>query len=137
MIISFSFIKLIYIILSIIPLKKDFKRIKSILIGEIPENFLKTSFYIDNIFFKIQNFKEDYRYIRYELFPKIEWTKLKLLFNKIKLFMIEVLALKLLYKVGGLVIIKLERINKIKVWLVPKEVINVRKFLRVITMIRR
>ena len=53
-----------------------------------------------------------------------------------KLFIIKVLMLKLLYKIKSLIIIKFKRINKIKVWLIQKEIINVRKFLKAIIIIK-
>lgn len=111
---GFSFKELIYIVLGDIPAgEDDFPGMKSLLVVEDGLSLPKVSFYIDDMFSGLSNFQDAYNFMTNELFPRLEWARLKLSFKKIELFMDEIVALRTLYKKGGIVYVTPERRDKI------------------------
>jgi hypothetical protein len=134
---GFSMTELMYITLGEIPATENFPGWPSTLATESEGELPKNAFYIDDIFAGITTFEEGYSYMKDVLFPRIEWAKLKLSFQKLELFIDEVTALGIVYRSGGKVLTKPERAEKIHDWPIPKNLIDVRAFLGAIGMTRR
>jgi hypothetical protein len=54
-----------------------------------------------------------YEFLQDYLLPRIEWSMLKLLFKKLRLFCDEICALGFIYKIGGIMSTKPERADRI------------------------
>ncbi|CAD6500186.1 BgTH12-04289 [Blumeria graminis f. sp. triticale] len=135
---GFSSTELMYIVLGDIPPgQNQFPGMKSVLVPEDNSSPPKASFYIDDMFSGFQNFKDAYDFMADELFPRLEWSRLKLSFKKMELFKEEVVALGTLHKKGGIVCVTPERRDKIRIWPTPTNASEVRAFLGAINMTRR
>jgi hypothetical protein len=77
-----------------------------------------------------------YNFLKDYLLSRIEWSMLKLLFKKLRLFCDKICALSLIYKIGGITSIKPERANRICHFLVLTNQIIVQSFLRLVQMTR-
>lgn len=60
------------------------------------------------------------------------WSWLKLILSKVKIKMTKIFVLGEKYKIGGKIILKLDKIKKIFTWLVLQNQIAVRGFFRTI-----
>ncbi|POS82123.1 hypothetical protein EPUL_005556, partial [Erysiphe pulchra] len=121
-----------------IPAGNDgFPGMKSLLVAEDDLSLPRISFYIDDMFSGFSNFQDAYNFTANELFPCLEWARLKLSFKKMELFMNEIVALGTLHKKGGIVCVIPERRDKIKIWPTPSNATDVRSFLGAINMTRR
>lgn len=135
---GFSFTEFMYIVLGDIPPGENhFPGMKSLLVSEDVLTPSKASFYIDDMFSGFHNFKDAYDFMAEELFPRLEWSRLKLSFKKMELFMDEVVALGTLHNSDGIVCVTPERRDKIQFWPTPKNTSEVRAFLGAINMTRR
>ena len=89
-------------------------------------------FYMNNIFRAFNTNQEQYIFLRNYLFQSIVWSKLKRLFSKLKIRINKIFALGKEHKIGGKIRLKLDKIGKILLWLVPQDQILVKAFLRTI-----
>ncbi|KAI0996282.1 hypothetical protein K3495_g11899 [Podosphaera aphanis] len=136
--VGFSFTELMYIVLGDIPEGENkFQGMKSTLIANDESSLPKASFYIDHMFSGFSNFEDAYGFMANELFPCLEWARLKLSFKKMELFMEEVVALGTLHKGGGIVCVTPERRDKISSWPTPTNATEIRTFLGAVNMTRR
>jgi hypothetical protein len=76
-------------------------------------------FYINDIFSSKESPQEMYKFLQDYLLPRIKWFILKLSFKKLRLFCDEICALRLIYKIGGIMLTKLEQADRIRHFLVP------------------
>jgi len=115
-ILAFLFIELMYIVLNTIPklslLIDSYSKLESLLIFLEFLNILPYyCFYIDNIFFGFKDFKTIYIFLKDYLLSCLLWSKLKLLFKKLKLFIDKIIVLGIKHKVSRKIYIKLDRVD--------------------------
>ena len=70
-------------------------------------------FYMDNIFGAFNTYQEQYISLREHFFPRMVWSKLKLLLLKLKVGITKIFALGGEYKTGKRVRLKPDKIEKI------------------------
>ncbi|KAK6585464.1 hypothetical protein PZA11_002191 [Diplocarpon coronariae] len=138
---GYSMTELMYIMLGQIPPNEpghgDFAGQPSVIVAPDENSLPMCGFYVDDIFGGCQDFEEGYRFMADELFPRVAWARMRLSFKKMELFMEEVVALGVTHKSGGLISTKPERLNKIRMWPVPKSATQVREFVGAIGITRR
>jgi len=66
-----------------------------------------------------------YEFLQDHLLLRIEWSMLKLSFKKLRLFCDEICALRLIYKIGGIMSTKPKRADRIRHFPVPTNQIMV------------
>lgn len=86
-------------------------------------------FYMDDFFGGFGSFQELYDFLREHFLPRVEWARVRLSFKKLKLFEDTIRALGVTHKIGGLVHILEERVEKIARWPTPTDLSGVRGFL--------
>lgn len=70
-------------------------------------------FYINDFFESFENFKNQFRFLRDYFLLRVKWIKLLLSFKKLRLFALDIKALKVLYKIEDHVHILKERVTKV------------------------
>jgi len=105
---AFSITELMYIAIGAIPKSEGailggFDDVEpSLLVSGSPGGLPNLVFYMDDIFSGCKTFEEGYNYLEYYLLPWLLWSRLKLSFKKLKLFMDRILALGIVHKAGGI-----------------------------------
>ena len=75
--------------------------------------FFSLIFYMNDFFEKFKNFENQFRFLRDHFLSRIEWTRLKLSFRKLKLFINQIKTLNVIYVIDEHVYILKNRIIKI------------------------
>ncbi len=107
---SFTFSELMNIIFRPIP---SAQTELSLLHGRTANDTASLMFYMDNIFRVFRTYQEQYIFLRDPFFPRIVWFRLKLILSKLKIGMTKIFALEEENKIGGRVILKPDKIEKI------------------------
>ncbi|KAI1872008.1 uncharacterized protein JN550_004211 [Neoarthrinium moseri] len=102
-----------------------------------PHDLRKLLKYMDDIFVMHVDFREQWSFIRDELFPRLAWAGLRLSLKKMFLGYDEVLAVGVTHKIGGRIAVKKVRSEKLREWPVPTDQTGVRAFLGAIGPTRR
>jgi hypothetical protein len=76
---------------------------------------------MDDIFLVHKDFPSQWIFIRDHLLPRLLWAGLKLSFKKVFLGMREVLAVETVHGIGGRLVVKPERAEKLREWPVPQD----------------
>ena len=98
---------------------------------------LSLTFYMNDFFDEFISFENQYDFFRNHFFSRIEWIRLRLSFKKLKMFMIEIIALKITHFVNEFVRISNDQIAKIMRYFKSIKLSDVRDFLKMIDIIRR
>jgi hypothetical protein len=101
------------------------------------DTLLPLKFYFDNIFSGHKSVDEALYFLESELLPRIEWSQLKLLFKKLRLFYDQVTALGVDHRIHGIIQTKVACTEKIQTFPVPTELGGVQSFLGTIGITRR
>lgn len=109
----------------------------SLLEPEINGEPAMVSFYMDDSFHGIESAEKTYVALHDHVLPRLAWSKFKLSFKKLKLFMREISALEMIHKVGVISTTRYDRTEKIKSFPVPQDVTAVRSFLATIQITRK
>ncbi|KAI1003606.1 hypothetical protein K3495_g4596 [Podosphaera aphanis] len=92
---------------------------------------------MDDSFHGSESAEKTYGALHDHILPRLAWSKFKLSFKKLILFMEEISALGMIHKVGGISTTKYDRTEKIKSFSVPRDVTAVRSFLATIQITRK
>lgn len=85
--------------------KDDFLDLESPLVVKDDPSIPNVSFYIDDIISGVSNFQDVYNFMAIELFPRLDWARLKLSFENLELFMNKNVAFGSLLTKGGIICI--------------------------------
>lgn len=94
-------------------------------------------FYMDDIVAGSDSFEKLFEFLKHHFLPRILWSRLKLSFNKLKLFVPAVTALDVCHEVGGKIGITPSHTENISHWPFPESRRDVRAFLRAVGITRR
>ena len=131
---SFTFNELMNIVLRLIPTPQPEP---SLLHGRTTKESTSLAFYMDDIFGAFKTHQEQYIFLRDHFFPRMVWSRLKLMLSKVKIGMTKIFALGEEHEIGGRVRLKPDKIEKILTWPVPQDQTAVRAFLGTIQSTRR
>jgi hypothetical protein len=139
---AFSFTELMYIVLGAIPplqqMSGEFSPPEpSLLSADALDTLPLCKFYIDDIFSGTKDYQSAYNLLEQHLLPRLLWSKLKLLFKKLKLFISSIVALGIEIMTRGKVRVKPDRAKKIRSFPVPTSDTEVRRFIGCIQITRR
>ncbi|POS81840.1 hypothetical protein EPUL_006710, partial [Erysiphe pulchra] len=80
------------------------------------------AFYMDDSFHGSDSAEKTFEILEYHILPRLAWSRFKLSFKKLKLFMDEITALGMIHKIGGISTTKYDRTDKIKSFPIPQDV---------------
>lgn len=102
-----------------------------------PEHPTDMTFYIDNMFVAHSSWSEQWTFIRDHLLLRLLWAGLKLSFEKIKIGLDQIVALRELHLSSGRKAPKPKRIQKLLDWPQPQNQTDVRSFLGTAITVRQ
>ncbi|KAI0996806.1 hypothetical protein K3495_g11380 [Podosphaera aphanis] len=108
----------------------------SLIYGKSPRELAVSAFYMDDVFGGSKTYETAYESLE-RLLSRLRWARLRLSFQKLKLFVDQIVALGVSHKIGGIVQIVTERSQKLKEWPIPKNATQVRAFIGAIGITRR
>lgn len=74
------------------------------------------------IFFEVfKTYQEQFIFLCDHCFPRMVWSRLKLILSKVKIRMTKIFALGEEYEIGGRVKLKSDKIEKIFTWPIPQD----------------
>ncbi|KAI1000862.1 hypothetical protein K3495_g7340 [Podosphaera aphanis] len=118
---GFSLTELMYIELGEIPHNDDgFGAESSLTHGNSPEELATAAFYMDDVFCRTNTYESAYQSLE-KMLCRLRWARLRLSFQKLKLFVNNIIALGVSHTVGGTVQVVTERSLKLREWPVPKD----------------
>ncbi len=122
----FTFNELMNIVLGPIPAPQPEPLL---LYGKSTQDPASLTFYMDDIFRAFKTYHEQYIFLRDHFFPRMVWSRLKLMLSKVKIGMTKIFALGEEHEIGRRVRLKPNKIEKILIWPVPQDQTAVRAFL--------
>lgn len=93
--------------------------------------------YVDDMFWRMEGWKQQYEFLRDHLLPRLDWAMLRLAWKKLVLFMLQITCLGIDCHPGGAQRIRPERTQKILDWPAPLDASGVRQFLGSVQICRR
>ena len=109
----------------------------SLLHGKTYKDFAPFAFYMNDIFAAFKTHQEQYIFLHDHFYPRMVWSRLKLMLSKVKIEMTKIFTLREEHKIDGRVGLKPDKIEKILTWSVPQDQIAIRAFLGTIQPTRR
>ena len=87
--------------------------------GKTTKNIASFAFYMDDIFEVFKTYKKQLIFLHDYFFPRMVWSRLKLMLSKLKIGMTMIFALEEEHKIDKRVRLKPDKIKKILMWPVP------------------
>ena len=91
----------------------------SLLHGKTAKDFISLVFYINDIFKAFKTYQKQYIFLYDNFFPRMVWSRLKLILWKQKIKMIKIFALEKEHEIGKKIRLKPDKIKKIFTWPIP------------------
>ena len=92
-----------------------------LLYAKTPKNSALLAFYMDNIFGAFKTYQKQYIFLYDHFFLRMVWSKLKLVFPKLKIGMTKIFALREEHEIGGRIRLKSDKIEKILTWPISQD----------------
>lgn len=92
---------------------------------------------MDDVFSGFPDFQSQFDFLRNHFLPRVDWTRARLAFKKLKLFEEKIVALGVNHHIGGLVTIIPQRVKKIIEFPKPQVASDVKSFLGTVSITRR